>query len=231
MGGGNVPRLLARGAVPLGAEALCRRAVSSAGGGVHGRRACVSSERAAAVHVGDAEGRVTGLEAVLAAPALGGAVTLVTAALKFLEQRSGLAQRRIRERVEYLERLRTELRQVTPVFSGIIDYEGTHDAALRVDDLLTLTPEEISTRGEIDRAMEHLRNVRDAVRLGLIEHEDLGAWVYWIHRSTTYRPIVSKYVHACGYGAFLDDLKLWTAESPELNELRTHCTWMKEDRP
>ncbi len=165
----------------------------------------------------------------LAVPAATGSWTLTQAAQKFLEDSRTTREGRRRARYEEAERLKLELREVQPVFSEIIDYASELDLHLRVVALGEVRVEEVATRNKVDRALDHLRRVRDAVRLGLIEQDDLGPWVYWIRRVTTGRPPVRDSAKSCGYGAFLDDLTSWTAGSRELAEIRKHCRWMKTE--
>lgn len=163
---------------------------------------------------------------VLAISAAAGTLTLISAAWKFLEDTARSKKSRAKERYDQVERLLLDLKGVHDVLNDVVDHESERDAHLRINQAFEFTETEMATRIDVDRAMEHFRRVRDAARLGLIEHEDLGPWVYWIYRTVACRKPVREYAVACGYGAFRDDLKRWTARSVELKELRASCPWL-----
>ncbi len=121
-------------------------------------------------------------------------------------------------------RLQAALKTVLEVFSRIVDYKSAFDHHLRVINL-SFDADELATRLKVDDAFEHLRDVHRSVTFGLMTKDDIGPWVYWIHRIETREPI-RVYSHACGYGAFMDDLNTWAKATKELKYLKNNCPWI-----
>ncbi|MBX3202146.1 MAG: hypothetical protein KF894_28715 [Labilithrix sp.] len=108
----------------------------------------------------------------------------------------------------------------------VFDYRSELCIHLRVD-MLVFTKEEVATRSRTDAAFEHLRELHRSVAMQLIEPDDLGPWIYWIHRVET-RAELKGYARACGYDAFMADLVAWTQGTDELRLLQRHCPWWSE---
>lgn len=127
------------------------------------------------------------------------------------------------KRQQEILRLRAAFEKNQNAFAEVFDYATPLDAHLRTTNL-HFTPEEVETRSRVDKAFEHLRDVDNSVRLGLIKKIDLDSWIYWIYRTRIRKPIFA-YAKACGYLLFLNRLADWTAKSRELKELKKECPW------
>lgn len=161
----------------------------------------------------------------ISASALTFSAGAVAAAFNWLEKARDQRRTRVERRREEIERLLAAYEKYDDTFCDIFDYQSDLDDHIRID-RLAFNAAEVATRTSVDEAFDHLRQVHWSVRSGLIEHEDLGPWVYWIHRVDTREPL-ARYARACGYGAFLDDLRRWTARSSEIRELVRHCPWWR----
>lgn len=160
----------------------------------------------------------------LLASAVGIVASGITAAWSFYQKaREAIRTGRLARQNEVL-RLQLALKGVQGVLSRVFDYVSPLDHHLRIRDL-AFDEAEVTTRTQVDEAFEHFRDVHRSVTLELIEKEDIGPWVYWIHRVETRGPIHT-YANACGYGAFMDDLTVWANASKELQHLRGKCPWL-----
>lgn len=156
--------------------------------------------------------------------ALGIVTSGLTAAWSFYQKARESIRAGRQARQNEVLRLQAALKGVQDVFSRIFDYASALDHHLRVREL-SFDPEEVQTRTQVDDAFEHLRDVHRSVVLDLIQKEDIGPWVYWIHRVETRDPIRT-YAEACGYGAFMDELTVWASASSELKHLKANCPWL-----
>ena len=125
-----------------------------------------------------------------------------------------------------IQRLLTEFDKNQNIFADIFDYSSALDEHLRIE-RLSFDKTETKTRSDVDKAFEHLRDVHNSLRLGLIRKADLAPWIYWIHRIKT-RGALMNYAKACGYLVFINRLSNLTKNSHELKELEQFCPWWKK---
>lgn len=147
----------------------------------------------------------------------------IQAGRAWVERTADVRRQAMERRMQTLRELLDQFATVLPIFSAVFDYDSVVAKHLRVDDL-AFGDEEAQTRAKTDQAFEFLRLVHASVRMGLIEREDLGPWIYWIHRVAT-RPVLLRYSEACGYESFRAELARWTEGAEELSMLRRACPW------
>jgi len=152
-----------------------------------------------------------------------GSYAAIQAGISWRERGRDVGRQSRERRMAELRTLLGKLEACQASLNDIFDYQSSLDAHLRLVDLV-FGPDETDTRARADRAFEHFREVHRAVQMQLIEPDDLGPWVYWIHRIKT-RPVLESYSEACGYDAFISDLANWTKDTKELKLLREKCPW------